>query len=84
MRDPAKVIFPVVMATLMSFIMSGLVTAINLGIGPRFLSQWLGAWSMTGPIAVVGVLVASPVAARITGWIVARLPRRPADARGDR
>ena len=81
MRDPARLIYPIVMATVMSFVMSGLVTAINTGIDPGYPLRWMGAWAMSAPIAAVGVMLAAPLARRITGAIVARLPRRPAERR---
>ncbi|MEL6264304.1 MAG: DUF2798 domain-containing protein [Pseudomonadota bacterium] len=78
MRDPQRFVFPVVMATMMSFLMSALITAINLGITGRFLSDWMGAWSLSGPIAVAGVLATRPLAERVTAAIVALIPRRTA------
>lgn len=77
MQGPGRYIYPVIMAGIMSFVMSGLVTAINMGVGPDFVSRWMGAWSISGPIALVAVSIAAPVARRITGWIVTRLPSRP-------
>lgn len=82
MTDPSPIIFRAVMATLMSFAMSGIVTAINLGITPGFVSDWMSAWATTGPIAFVGVMLVAPLATRITTGIVRLLPRR--HARRDR
>ncbi|MEM6487401.1 MAG: DUF2798 domain-containing protein [Pseudomonadota bacterium] len=62
---------------MMSFIMSGIVTTVNLGVGADFVGNWLGAWSLSGPCAVIGVLLTRPLAERITGMITP-LVARPA------
>ncbi|MEM9783237.1 MAG: DUF2798 domain-containing protein [Pseudomonadota bacterium] len=73
MRHPERFVAPIVMATLMSFVMSGLITTINLGLSPNFLSDWMGSWSISGPIAIAGVLLMRPVADRIAALITLRL-----------
>ena len=76
MYGPAKHIYPLVTATIMSFIMSGVVTAINLGLGPDFPAKWMAAWGTAAPLALGAILVAAPVGRWITGLIVSALPRR--------
>lgn len=81
MRRLESLLFPPIMAGIMSFVMSGIIIAINLGVTERFLSDWMGAWSVSLPIALVGTSLAAPVAKRITRAIVAVLPRRPSGGR---
>lgn len=79
MTQPDRIVTPIVMAIIMSFVMSGIITSINLGLGPRFAADWMGAWKLSGPIAIVGVLLTRPVAERISALIIRRLMPRRAD-----
>ncbi|MEL7347291.1 MAG: DUF2798 domain-containing protein [Pseudomonadota bacterium] len=65
-------VFPIVMASMMSLIMSGIVTFRNLGPTPDFLITWLSAWVFAGPVAVTGVLLARPLVQRISDVICDR------------
>ncbi|MEO1602218.1 MAG: DUF2798 domain-containing protein [Pseudomonadota bacterium] len=76
MSPTARRVFLVVMATIMTFLMSAAVTAINTGLGGDFVWRWLTAWSMALPIGVVGALFAAPVAQRVTRAVIEHLPRR--------
>ncbi|MEM6421978.1 MAG: DUF2798 domain-containing protein [Pseudomonadota bacterium] len=80
MPDLRPFVFPVVMAAMMSFVMSAIITALNLGLTPDFAAQWMGAWSVSGPLAVTGVLLLRPVGQWIADGITTRLFPRRADA----
>ncbi len=71
--DPARFIFPAIVATLMSFLMSGIITGVNLGITAAFPRQWLEAWALALPVALVAILFVAPVARRLTAAIVTRI-----------
>lgn len=70
-------IFTVMIATIMSFIMSGLVTAFNLGFD-GFIVNWLQAWIFAWPLAIFSAFIARPIAMRLSGWIERRLQRAEA------
>lgn len=80
MVHPRHFIFPVVMAVIMSFIMSGIITAMNIGFTADYVAKWMGAWMFSGPMAVIGVMIMRPVAARISDFISARLFPEKAEA----
>lgn len=45
------------MGTMMSFVMSGFITAVNTGVGPDFLGRWVTtafplAWALAVPLAI--------------------------------
>lgn len=73
MQGPARFIFPVLMAGVMAFLMTALITWLNLGFPPDYLSRWLTAFVIAWPAASVAAFVAIPVARRATTAIVARL-----------
>lgn len=55
-------LFALFMSVLMSFLMSALITLVNLGPTPDFFSRWLlyafpSAWAMAFPIALFVVPV---------------------------
>jgi hypothetical protein len=56
-----QVITGFIMGTLMSFLMSGFITAVNTGIGAGFI----GRWAIAFPIAW---LAAVPLAILFTPW----------------
>ncbi len=58
------------MALMMSWIMSGIVTAINLGIPENFLSLWGNAFVKVAPIAFVAVMVVRPIVEKLVKKIV--------------
>jgi hypothetical protein len=49
-----------------------LITAINLGVGPQFLSRWLKAWAVAFPIVVPTIMLVRPFAMRLSERLVAR------------
>ncbi len=73
MQGKARYIFPAAMAFFMSFFMSGIITAVNLGLDAAFLLHWAKAWAFAFPLASVAAFFSAPVAGRITRFVVARL-----------
>jgi Protein of unknown function (DUF2798) len=72
----AKYIFPLYLSGVMSFLMTGFVTWLNLGLPPDFLMLWMRAWVKTWPLAYIAALIAAPIARRLTGWTVKKLEGR--------
>lgn len=73
MQGKAAVIQPFIMATIMCFLMTALITVINLGIQPDYLFRWIKAFLIAWPAAVVAAFIAIPIARRLTGRIVAAI-----------
>ena len=70
MEGKGRFIFPVVMTAILVFIVSFLVTLINLGPSPEFVRRWLKAFSLAWPLAAVVAYAAIPIARRLTALIV--------------
>lgn len=66
---------PVIMATIMSFLMTAVITLINLGLRPDFLALWARAFVIAWPLAVAAAFIAIPIAVRLTQRILAALAR---------
>lgn len=84
MNGKARFIFPVVMTAIIVFVVTLLVTLINLGLPPDFLWQWLKAYLIVWPIAAISAFFAIPVARRTTERIVGLIERRTAAEQPDR
>lgn len=70
MTGKARFIFPILMAGIMAFLMTALVTWLNLGLPPDFIRHWLAAFAVAWPCAAATAFVAIPVARRATGLII--------------
>jgi hypothetical protein len=79
----ARFIFPIVMTVMMVFMVTLLVTIINLGFPSDFLRQWAKAFVLAWPVAAVSAYFAIPIARRVTGRIVAAIDRNPDSAKGN-
>jgi hypothetical protein len=73
MDGKAKFVFPVVITAIIVFVVSGVVTFINIGFRGDYLSQWMLAFIMGWPVAAVVAFFAIPLARRITQRIVAMI-----------
>jgi Protein of unknown function (DUF2798) len=70
---PAKavaVVFPAVMALIMTMIVSGVTTWRVRGFDPGFAAAWLPAWGLSYAVAFPLMTVLQPLARRITGALV--------------
>jgi hypothetical protein len=56
----------------MSFIMSGVITLINLGIVESFISIWLHAWIVAYAIAFPTILLVFPFARKLAMKIASK------------
>jgi hypothetical protein len=54
----------------MSFLMSGAITAINVGMPAGFLGLWMHAWAYAFSIALPVILVVAPLVRHLTGRLV--------------
>ncbi len=70
MTGKARFIFPILMSGVMAFLMTALVTFLNLGFPPDFVARWLRAFAIAWPCAAVAAFIAIPLARRGTGFIV--------------
>ncbi|MFN7056404.1 DUF2798 domain-containing protein [Hyphomonas sp.] len=58
--------FGIVMAITMSFLMSGVITTLNVGLPPDFLARWMRAWGLAFMVALPVILTVAPLARRLT------------------
>ena len=65
----APILLAMFSALMMSIIMSGVITLLNLGPVADFLTRWMTAWLTAFVIAFPAMMVVAPIARRI----VARL-----------
>ena len=73
MQDKAHYIRPVIVAAIMAFLMTAVITFINLGMPPDFLRRWMIAYAIAWPFATLAAFVAVPIADRATAFIVRKL-----------
>lgn len=64
-------VFAVLLSGVMTFVVSGIATAINVGLPPDFLARWAGAWMLTWVIACPVLLVVRPMVTRLTERLTA-------------
>ena len=55
-------LFGLFMAFFMSFLMSGAITAINVGVPPDFVSRWMYSWGLAFLLAYPANLIVAPLA----------------------
>lgn len=70
MEGKARFIFPVLMAGVMAFLMTALITWLNLGFPPNYLMLWIKAFVIAWPAAATAAFIAIPLARRATATIV--------------
>ena len=75
MEGPARFIFPVLMSGMMAFMMTALVTWLNLGFPGDFMARWLRAFAIAWPCAAASAFMAIPLARRATGLIIRLISR---------
>jgi hypothetical protein len=71
----ARLILAGLMSSVMVFMVTLLVTFLNLGLVPDFLTQWAKAYVIAWPVAAGTAFAIMPGARRLTDCIVARLER---------
>jgi hypothetical protein len=73
MRLKPQHVQPVIMAGIMAFLMTAVITWINLGLPSNFLALWMRAFVVAWPLATLAAFVAIPLAQRLTRRIIAAL-----------
>jgi hypothetical protein len=63
------------MSSVMVFMVTLLVTYLNLGLVPDFLAQWAKAYIVAWPVAAGTAFTIMPTCRRLTGRVVMRLER---------
>lgn len=76
MQGKAKIIQAVIMAGIMAFLMTAVITFTNLGLPGDFLWRWMVAFVVAWPLAAIAALIAIPIAQRLTRRIVVALEGR--------
>ena len=71
----ARLILSVMMSSVMVFMVTLLVTYLNLGFVSDFLLQWVKAYVIAWPVAAGTAFMIMPTCRRLTDRIVARLER---------
>lgn len=73
MEGKARYIFPALLSGIMAFLMTSVITYINVGAPPDFIARWLKAFVIAWPLAYLAALIATPFARRGTAFIIAKL-----------
>jgi Protein of unknown function (DUF2798) len=77
MDGKARLILALLMSSVMVFMVTLLVTFLNLGLRSDFLLQWVKAYFIAWPIAAGTAFVIMPAARRLTDRIMTRLDGKP-------
>lgn len=65
MEGKTRYIFPVIITAIIVFIVSAVVTFINIGFRTDFVPRWLNAFITGWPVAAVVAFIAIPYARRL-------------------
>lgn len=77
MDGKARYIFPVLVTAIIVFVVSAMVTYLNVGFRPDYLSRWLGSFFLAWPIAAAVAFIAIPIARRGTQAIIGLIEKKP-------
>jgi len=72
MASPQKfhLVFSLIMGAMMVFLMTFVITAVNLGFGPHFLAAWVRVFWIAYVIAVPVIFFLAPIARKLTGGLL--------------
>ena len=73
MDAKTRFILAAVMSSMMVFMVTLIVTYLNLGLPPDFLLQWAKAYVIAWPIAAMTGFLVMPMARRATDGIVRKM-----------
>jgi hypothetical protein len=73
MDRKARLILALLMSSVMVFMVTLLVTFLNLGLRSDFIAQWVKAYFIAWPVAAATAFFVMPAARRLTERIVAGL-----------
>lgn len=68
-----RMIFAALMSLMMSVIMSGWITWLNVGFQPNYANRWLHAFLAAWPAAFFSVMLIAPTVQRLTQRVSAAL-----------
>jgi hypothetical protein len=63
-------VFSFIMGALMISIMTGVITAINVGFPSDFLARWGKAFALAYPVGVPVIFFMAPIARKLTGKLL--------------
>ena len=75
MKRVARFVLATIMTSMMVFMVTLIVTFINLGWRADFLSQWCKAYFIAWPIAAITAFLVMPMAQRVTAALMARVSK---------
>jgi len=67
-------VFSLIMGAMMVFVMTFVITAVNLGFGPHFLAAWGRVFLIAYVIAVPVIFFLAPIARKLTGSLLGVQP----------
>lgn len=67
-------VFSLIMGAMMVFLMTFVITAVNLGFGPHFLAAWGRVFVIAYVIAVPVIFFLAPIARRLTAGLLGVQP----------
>jgi Protein of unknown function (DUF2798) len=70
MEARPRLILALLQSSVMVFMVTLLVTYLNLGFDPGFLHQWVKAYFIAWPVAATTAFLWMPPARRLTDWIM--------------
>ena len=73
MQVLARLILAVLMTAVLVFMVTLIVTFINLGLRADFLAQWAKAYFIAWPIAAITAFLVMPSARRLTDTIMQKI-----------
>ncbi len=65
-----RILFPLILSSMMSFIISGITTFKALGPVQNFFSLWLSAWGIAWIFAFPSVLICAPLAQKLVNLVL--------------
>lgn len=77
MQRTTRLVLATIMTAFMVFMVTLVVTFINLGLPSDFLSQWGKAYVIAWPIAATTGFLIMPMAQRLTATVMKRVGKTP-------
>lgn len=68
-----RLYFAILMSGIMSLLMSGWITIINVGTPSNFLTLWMAAWCLAWPVAGLVAFIFGPVVQKISARLAGKL-----------
>ena len=67
-----RLYFAVLMSCVLSFLMSGWITFINIGFTADFLHAWMAAWCLAWPAAALIAFLFGPTVQKLAHYLVSK------------